>query len=225
MTSPMLKNISINECFGVFSKTIASAGVESQFAAARTVFHQRCRAHVAAAWARTQEETSATEVAGPMFRRQITEGLELARPLQRHSVDRQKGTIVLESALQANSSRKSARNPAWTARDGTVDPLQAGLVHANGFLADLIFRQIRARYSSSSTAGQRLCPSEKPTSGFVSEAAPETQSEPSQWTLRSRRSGRIAQTNSSSPVPSQLERLLAELACRRLRRLAAGRES
>jgi hypothetical protein len=179
----MLKNISIDKCFGVFSKTIASAGVESQFAAARTVFHQRCRAHVAAAWARTQEETSATEVAGPMFRRQITEGLELARPLQ------------------------------------------AGLVHANEFLADLIFRQIRARYSSSSTAGQRLCPSEKPTSGFVSEAAPETQSEPSQWTLRSRRSGRIAQTDSSSPVPSQLERLLAELACRRLRRLAAGRES
>jgi hypothetical protein len=160
-----------------------------------------------------------------MFRRQITEGLELARPLQRHSVDRQKGTIVLESTLQAHSSRKSARNPAWTPRNGTVGPLQAELVHANEFLADLIFRQVRARHSSSSNAGHRQCPSEKPTSGFVSVGVPETQSEPPQSTLRSRRSGRIAQTDSSGPVPSLLERVLAELACRRLRSLAAGRES
>jgi hypothetical protein len=221
----MLKTISRNECFGVFSKTIAFAGVESRFAAARTFFHQRRRVHPVATWERTQGGTSATEAAGPMFRRQITEGPELSWPLQRHSVDRQKGTIALESTLQADSSRKSDRNPAWKPRSETVGPLQAELVHANGFLADLIFRQVRARDSSSSKTGQRHCPSKKPASGVVSVAAPATQSQPLQWTSRSRRSSTIAQTESSGPVPSLLERLLAELACRRLRSLAEGRES
>jgi hypothetical protein len=200
------------------------AGVESRFAAARTIFPQRRRAHPAATWARTQGGTSATEVARPMFRRQITEGPELSRPLQRHSVDRQKGTIVLESILQADSSCKSDRNPAWTPSSGAAGPLQAELVHANGFLPDLIFRQVRARHSSSSNTGQRPCPSEKP-SRIVTAGAPEIQSKPPQWTLRSRRSGTIAQTDASGPAPSLLERLLAELACRRLRSLAAGRES
>lgn len=220
----MLKIISRNECFGVFSKTIAFAGVESRFAAARTIFHQRRRVHPVATWARTQGGTSATEAARPMFRRQITAGPELFWPLRRHSVDRQKGTIVLESTLQADSSRKSDRNPAWAPRSEPVGPLQAELVHANGFLADLIFRQVRARHSSSSKTGQH-CPSEKPTSGVVSVAAPATQSQPPQWTSRSRRSTTIAQTDLSGPVPSLLERLLAELAYRHLRRLAAGRES
>jgi len=218
----MLKNISINECFRVFSKKkIAFAGVESRFAAARTIFHQRRGAHPAATWARTQGGTSATEVARPMFRRQITEAPKLSRPLPRHSVDRQKGTIVLEFTLRADSSCKSDRNPEWTPRSGTVGPLQAELVHANGFLADLIFRHVRPRYSSSSNKGQRHRPSEKPASGVVSVAAPETQSQPPQWPLRSRRSGKIVLTDSSGPVLS----LLAELACRRLRSLAAGRES
>ena len=159
-----------------------------------------------------------------MFRRQITEGPELSWPLQRHSVDRQQGTIVLESTLQADSSRKSDRNPAWAPRSEPVGPLQAELVHANGFLADLIFRQVRARHSSSSKTGQH-CPSEKPTSAVVSVPAPATESQLPQWTSRSRRSTTIAQTDLSGPVPSLVERLLADLAYRRLRSLAAGRES
>jgi hypothetical protein len=221
----MLKNISTNECFGVFSKAIAFAGVESRFAAARTICPQRRRAHPAATWARTQGGTSATEVARPLFRRQITEGPELSRQRQRHSVDREKGTIVLESTLQADSSCKSDRNPASMPRIGTAGRLPVELVHANGFLPDLIFRQVRARPNSIRNTGKRHCQSEIPTSGIVSVAAPETHSQPPQWTLRSRRSGMIAQTESSGPAPSPLERLLAELVCRRLRSLAAGRES
>lgn len=220
----MLKTISINECFGVFSKAITFARVKPWFASARMICPQRRRAHLAATWAGTQGGISVTEVARPMFRRQITEGSELSRPRPRHSIDGERGTIVLESTLAADSSCKSDRNPAWMPRSGTADPTPVELVHAKGFLPDLIFRQVRALHSLSRNTGKQHCPSEISASATVSMAAPETQSQPPQGTF-SRRSGTIAQTDSSGPAPSLLQRMLTELAYRRLRSLAAGRES
>jgi hypothetical protein len=168
-----------------------------------------------------------------MFRRQITEGPELSR--SRHSSDgqdarvpvhgRERGTIVLESTLPADSSCQSDRNSAWMPRSGTAAALPVELVDANGFLPDLIFRQVRALHRSSRNTEKQPCPSDISASATVSVAAPETQSQPPQWTLRSRRSGTTAQTNSSGPAASLLQRMLTELAYRRLGSLAAGRKT
>lgn len=79
-TSLMRKTIPAIECFGVFSKVIAFACIESRSAAARTILPERRRAAVGATLARPRGEPSPAEFARPMSRRQITDTGHTADP-------------------------------------------------------------------------------------------------------------------------------------------------
>ena len=207
-TSANDKNIPIIECFDVFSTVIAFAGIESRFAAAR-VFPERRRAD--ATLARAPQGTSARKVAQPMFRRQITERreLSLSQGPHGHSDSRPKGALPLDSTASVSGglqepprcgTRKHVCKPAVTQAGQTADPPRVELVDANGFFASLVFRRVRARNC------------------LVSATAPEARLP---LTLRSGRPITTAQAGSPDPVQRPLETLLAELACRRLRILAA----
>jgi hypothetical protein len=239
----MRKNIRIIECFGVSSQVRAFAGIESRFAAARTVFHQRRTADAAATLARGQGETSRTEVARPMSRRQIRERRELSLPppwLDWRLDSRQSGTISLDATLQTGVRaltapvscgfqepprcwpRKRVCEPAITPPGQAPGAPHTEVVDAGGFFARLVLRRVRARDSSASDPEQPDCFSDHQKLGPVSAVASEVRSA---FTSRSRRSVTTARADSPDPAVPPLETQLAELAWRRLRSRAAGERS
>lgn len=235
--SQMRKNISIIECFGVFSTVIAFAGIESRFRAARTVLAERRTADAAATLAPAQGETSTTGVARPMSRRSTTERRDscLPPPGPDWRSDSPRGAIPLDSTLQTGSgvlaapvcrgiqeapgrwARKRVCKPAVTPSGQTAGPPYAELVDANGFFASLVLRRVRARDSAASHPEQpdRLSDHSKLGLSAMLEVR-------SPLTLRSARPVTTAQVGSPEPALLPLETQLAELACRRLRGQTAG---
>jgi hypothetical protein len=236
----MRKNIRIIECFGVFSQVIAFAGIESRFAAARTIFPERRTADAAATLTRVQGETSTTEVARPMSRRQIRERRELSLPPSGPDWrfdSRHGGAIPSDFTLRTDScglatavgcgiqeaprcwARERVGKPVLTPPSQTAGPPHAEVLDANGFFASLVLRRVRARDSSVSHPEQPDCSSDHRKPGPVSAAASDVCS---LFAPRSRRPVTTAGADSPDPAAAPLETQLAELAWRRLRGRAAG---
>jgi hypothetical protein len=236
----MRKNISVTECFGVFSKGIAFACIESRLAAARTFFPERCRADLTATLVRIQGGASLAELARPMSRRQITERRELLLPpgTDWHSKSLPKRVIRFDANLEAEScrlatlvscgiaepphrwTRERVHGPALPQADQTADWPRAELVGATGLLARLVFRQVRLGHRSAADAGQRHS-SDDTKAEPVLVAAPD---EASPFRLRSKRPVPIARAGAPDTVPP-MEILFTELASRRLRSLATRKKS
>jgi hypothetical protein len=236
----MRKNILVTKCFGVFSRGIAFACIESRLTAARTFFPERCRADLTATLVRTQGGASPAELARPMSRRQITQRRELLLPpgTDWHSKSLPKRVILLDANLEAEScrlatpvscgiaepprywTRELVPGPAVAQADQTADWPRAELVGATGLLASLVFRQARPGNRSAADAGQRRSSDDRKT-GSVLVAAPDAGS---QCFLRSKRSDAIARAGAPDPAPAPMEILFTELTARRLRSLATRKK-
>jgi hypothetical protein len=231
----MIKNIRIVECFGVSSQVRAFAGIESRFAAARTVFHQRRRADAAATLERLP-----TEVARPMSGRQIRERRELSLPPpwpDWRFGSRGRGAISLDATVQTSVCglaapvscglqealrcwpRKPVCKPAVEPPGQTPGPPHVEVVDPHGLFASLVLRRVRTRDSSASHPEQPDCSSDHQKRGPASAATLEARAP---FTSRSGRPATTAGVDSPDPAVAPLETQLAELAWRRLRGRAAG---
>ena len=234
----MRKNISVTECFGVFSKWIAFACIQSRLAAARTFFPERCRADLTATLVMAQGGASPAERVRPMSRRQITERRELSLPpgTDWHSKSLPKRVIRFDANLEAEScrlatpvscgiaepphcwTRERVPGPAVTQADQTADWPRAELVGATGLLARLVFRQVRPGHRPAADTGRS---SDDTKSGPVLVAGPDAGSP---FSLRSKRPVPIARAGAPDTVPPSMEILFTELASRRLRSLATRKK-
>ena len=232
----MIKNIRSIKCFGVFLQMRAFADIESRFAAARIVFHQRRTADAAATLAGVQGVVSPTEVAGSMSRRQIRERHEvpLAPPGPGWHIESQhSGVISLDTKLQPDvcglaasvSCRIQEAPRRWlrkrTCKAAVTPPGQMAesrhveTVYAHGLFAILILRRVRAQDSSASAPEQPNCFSAHHEVGLTCAVGSEVH--PS-FTLRSGQTVTTAALAASPEPPiAPLETKLAELAWRRLR--------
>jgi hypothetical protein len=221
----------------VFSIVTACAFIESRWAAAQTVFHERRRADWTATWVRAPGGVSSGEFAHLMSRRQIMLRRELFLPpaTDWHSKSLQKCAIQFntnpeaESCLVTPVSRRIAGPPRYGAREQVYAPAvwPAGqmadwpddeLVGAPGLLARLVFHQVRPGRRSAADTGQRTSLHAK--LGPVLVTTPDVES---QCSLRSAQPAAVTPANSPVPVPAPMEILFAELASRRLRCLAIGK--
>ena len=237
----MRKNISVTECFRVFSKGIAFACIESRLAGARTFFPGRCRADLTATLVRAHGGASPAKLARPMSRRQSTERRELWLPpgTDWHSKSLPKRVIRFDAKLEAEScrlvtpvgcgiaepphcwTRERVHGPAVAQAEQTAYWPHAELVGATGLLASLVFRQVRPGNRSAADAGQRASSSYDTKTGPVLVAAPDLGS---QFSLRSKRPVAIARAGAPDPAPASMEILFTELASRRLRSLATRKK-
>jgi hypothetical protein len=198
------------ECFGVFSEVIAFVCIGSQFAAVRTLLPSHCRIAADAASVRANEvgEPSIARFAPPTSRRGITEGPELSLPRPGRFSDAQPNGL-----LRFDSSSQTGQ---------TSDPPYAALVGANYLFAGLVLRQIRPRARSAAVPKQRVGHSRSlksdPASVPACDAGPV-------FTLESEPSLTIAQAGTPKPPLTSIETLLADLARRRLGRLAAKKRA
>jgi hypothetical protein len=194
------------ECFGVFSEVIAFVCIGSQFAAVRTLLplHRRIAADAASVRANEVREPSIARFAPPTSRRGITEGLELSLPRPDGFSDGQpKGLLRFDSSSQTGQ---------------TSNPPHDAFVGANHLFAKLVLHQIRPRARSAAAPKQRVSVNPGPTSVPACDAG-------SVFTLGSEQSLTIAQTGSLDQPLASIETLLAELARRRLGRLAAKKRA
>ena len=198
------------ECFGVFSEVIAFVCIGSQFAAVRTLLPSHCRIAADAASVRANEvgEPSIARFAPPTSRRGITEGPELSLSQPDGFSDGQP-----KGLLRFNSSSQTGQ---------TSNPPHAAFVGANHLFAGLVLHQIRPRARSAAAPNQRV--------GYARRLNPGPTSVPacdagSVFTLGSERSLTIAQAGTLEPPLASIETLLAELARRRLGRLAAKKRA
>ncbi len=206
------------------------ACIESQFVAARGILAAWRIGAAAMTLARAQGRASTLEFARPRFRRQIREG-DLSPAPQRSdsyssSPEKSEGRFGCHPAVPVscgireptlNLTRQRIPCPAVKQMAPATDLPRAEQVDADRLFASLVFRTVRPRNRSAD--GERGCFSRDPKSGFVSSVAPDIRS------LFALRCGRVVtrpQTGSPDPVPPSMETLFAELAWRRLRRLAAG---
>jgi hypothetical protein len=187
----MRKNISVAECFRVFSKGIAFACIESRLAGARTFFPGRRRADLTATLVRAQGGASPAKLARPMSRRQSTERRELWLPpgTDWHSKSLPKRVIRFDAKLEAEScrlvtpvgcgiaelphcwTRERVHRPAVAQADQTAYWPHAELVGATGLLASLVFRPVLPGNRSAADAGQRASSSYDTKTGPVLVAA------------------------------------------------------
>jgi hypothetical protein len=216
---------------------IASACIESRFAAARRIFPERRTAAAAMTLARAQGRASPLGFARPRFRRPIMEG-ELSPAPQRsdsQSGSSPKSGVRLSSRVQAEScplaapvsrgiqeplrrwTPQRASYPAVKQAAQAADLPRAEPIDANRLLASLVLHAVRPRRSGADA--ERGCSLRDPKFGLVSSA---TRDVCSLFTLQSERTVTRPQAGSPDPVPPSIETLFTELARRRLRRLAAG---
>jgi hypothetical protein len=198
------------ECFGVFSEVIAFVCIGWQFAAVRTLLSSQRRIAADAASVRANEvgEPSIARFAPPTSRRGIIEGPEssLSRP-DGFSHGQPKGLPPFESSSQTGQMS---------------NPPHAGFVGANHLIAGLVLHQIRPRARSAAAPRQRVGYSRSLNAGPIS--VPVCDAGPV-FTLGSERSFAIAQAGMLEPPLASIETLLAELARRRLARLAAKKRA
>jgi len=240
------KNIFMIKWFIVFLEVIAFVCISSQFAAVRTLLpsHRRNGADAGSARANEVGEASIVRFIPPASRRGITEGWELSLPPQRPVWlfdDQPKRLHGFDSSSQAAPhalrgeplscgiegpprcwNPRHAHNPAVTQTGQTIDPPGAAFVGANRLFAGLVLLQVRPRDRSAVAPKQRISSSRNLNPGPVSVPAPDAGSV---FTPGSERSLTVAQAASPGPPLAPIEALLAELARRRLRSLAAKKRA
>jgi len=231
------------ECFIVFSEVIAFVCVGSQFAAVRTLWpsHRTIGADAGLARATEVGDVSIARFATPTSRRGITEGWDLYGPspkpewwlasrpehLPRSDSDSQAAAHGggREAPLSCGTGEppqcwipRHSYHPAVTERGQATGPPEAGLGGATRLLAGLLLHQVRSR-DCSATAPQV---SRNRSPGPASAPTPDARSE---IMLGSERSLTTAQSTLLDPSLAPIETLLAELARRRLRSLAAKKRA
>jgi hypothetical protein len=184
------------ECFGVFSEVIAFVCIGSQFAAVRTLLSSQHRIAADAASARVNE------VGEPSIAR-------FAPPTSRRGISEGPELSVSRPDGFSDGQPKGLRRFDSSSQTGqTSNPPHAAFVGANHLFAGLALHQIRPRARSAAAPRQRVSYSRSlnpgPTSVPVCDAGPIGMLEP--------------------PLAS-IETLLAELARRRLGRLAAKKRA
>jgi hypothetical protein len=200
----MIKNISVIECFEVFSIVTACAYTESRVAAARTISTERRRADLIATLVRAQGGASPAEFARSMSRRQV---------LQRREFSSLPGTDWHSKILPKRVIRSRADPVVLPVRQ-LGDPPSADLVDATGLLAGLALHQVRPGSRVAADSEQRDSSRARRGRVLIGTSAG------SGFSLRSEPLGAIAPANSVEPTPAPMEILFAELAARRLRSLA-----
>jgi hypothetical protein len=211
----------------------AFADIESRFAAARAVFHQRRTADAAATLAGVQGEVSPTEVARSMSRRQIRERQEVPLPLPGSGWDldsRHRGVISLDTRLQCDlcrlvasvgcgipeaprrGHRRRTCQAAVTPPGQMPESRHVEVVYAHGLFASLILRRVRAQNSSASALEQPSSFSDRRELGLVSAVGSEAHS-----SFTSRSGQTVTTAAEADPPIAPLETKLAELAWRHLR--------
>lgn len=242
----MIKNISLLECFGVFSEVIAFVLIGSQFAAVRTSLpsHRRIGADAASARANEMGEASIARLVPPVSRRGITEGWELSLAPQKlgclfdgqpkrcphfdssaqaapHACRGELSSCGTEELPRCCNSRHP-HNPAVMQTTRTGDPPRAAFVGANRLFAGLVLHQVRPRDRS-------VAAPEQPVGSFrnldpvsVSASAPDARTV---FMLESKQPLTTAPAASQGPPLAPLETMLVELARRRLRSLAANKRT
>lgn len=232
------------KCFIVFSEVIAFLCIGSQFVAVRTLLpsHRRIGADPNSARVNEVREASIARVSPPTSRRGITEGWESALPPQRPEWlfdGRPKHLSGIDSSLQAAPHARRGeplscgteepprcwipshtQNPAGTQTGQRTDPSGAAFGGTNRLLAELVLHQVRSRDRSAATPKQRTGSSRNLNPGPV--PAPDAGSV---FSSESERPLTIAQAASSGASLAPMETLLAELARRCLRSLAAKNRS
>lgn len=232
------------ECFEVFSEVIAFVCIGSQFAAVRTLLppHRRIGADAASARANEVEEPSIARFVPPMSRRGNAEGSELSLSRPHGFSDGQpKGLTRFDSsAVAAPQVRRGEplscgigelggcwnpghpHHPAVTQTGQRTHPPRAAFVGANHLFAGLVLHQVRPRARSGASPKQRGGHSRSLNPGPISVPARHAGSV---FTPGSERSLMIAQVAPLGPPLAAIETLLAELARRRLGRLAAKKRA
>jgi hypothetical protein len=234
------------ECFGVFSEVIAFVCIGSQFAAVRKSLPSHRRIGAAAASARANEvgEASIARFVPPVSRRGITEGWEVPPAPQKLECPfdgQPKRCFRFDSSSQATPhacrgeppscgteepprccNSRYPHNPAVRQTGRAADPPRAAFVGANRLFAGLVLHQVRPGDRSVAAPEQRIGSFHNLNTGSVSVPAPDAITV---FTLGSKRPLTIAQAASPGPSLVPLETLLAELAQRRLRSLAAKKRT
>jgi hypothetical protein len=244
---PTIKNISMNKCSRVFSKVTAFVCIGSHFVAVRTLSpsHHRIDANAAAARANEVGEASIMRFGVPTSCGEITEAWELSLPPQRPEcyLDGQPKRLTdFDSSSQAAAaySRRGealkcgteeaercwnpgpTHDPAVTQTGHATDPPGAVFVGAYRLFAGLVFHQVRPRDRSASAPKQRTSSRRKWNPGPASVPVVDAGS---LLPLGPERPLTTAQAASSGPPLAPIVTLLAELARRRLRSLAAKKRA
>jgi hypothetical protein len=232
------------KCFRVFSEVIAFVCIGSQFAAVRTLLpsHHRIDADAASARANEVGEASIVRFGPPASRRGITEGWEVSLPPQRPEwlwngppkclPDFDSSSEAAPYARRGEPLRCGAEEPprcwnpgpthnaAVTKLGQATDPPGAAFVGANRLFVGLVLHQVRPRDRSTAAPKQRI--------GFPGNLNPGSVSvldAGSVFTRGSERPLTISPAASSGPPLAPIVTLLAELARRRLRSLAAKKRA
>lgn len=241
----MIKNISMIECFGVFSEVIAFVCIGSQFAAVRTSLpsHRRIGAGAASARANEVGEASIARFVPSVSRRGITERRELSLGPQKceclfegqstrcpcfdssaqatpHASRGEPSSCGTEEPRCCNS--RHPQNPALVQTSRTADSPCAAFVGANRLFARLVLHQVRPRDRSVAAPEQRIGSFRNLNPGSVSVP---TADAITVFTVGSKRPLTIAEAASRGSPLAPLETMLVELARRRLRSLAANKRT
>jgi len=211
--------------FLVFLEVTAFVCISSQFAAVRTLLpsHRRNGADAGSARANEVGEASIARFVPPASRRGIPEGWELSLPPQRPEWlfdDQPKRLPGFDSSSQA--APHALNNPAVTQTGQTIDPPGAAFVGASRLFAGLVLVQVRPGDRSPAAPKPRTSSCRNLNPGPVSVPAPDAGSV---FAPGSERSLTVAQAASPGPPLAPIETLLAELARRRLRSLAAKKRA
>lgn len=234
------------KCFRVFSEVIAFVCIGSQFVAVRTLLplHHRIDAHAASARGNEVGEASIMRFGPPTSRRGIAEGWDVSPPPQRPEwcfdgqpkrlPDFDSSSQTAPYARRGEPLRCGAEeaprcwnpgpthNPAVTQTGQATGPPCTVFVGANRLLAGLVLHQVRPRDRSAAAPKPRTGPPRNLNPGPGAVPAPDAGAV---FTLESERPLTTPQAASSGPLLAPIETLLAELAWRRLRSLAAKRRA
>jgi len=219
IVSPTIKNISMIECFNVFSEGIAFVGIGWQFAAVRTSFPSQGWIGVDAASARANEVGAASiaRFVPPTSQRRVAEAQEWSVPPRRPEWlpgGRPTRPVGGEPSPQP-APRQRLGEPLHCGLEGScqqADPLLAALVSSNRLFAGFLLQRVRPRDHASAEPKRRIGSSRDLNHGAISMPVPDGRSALAQES---------AQTASASLPPAQIETLLVELVRRRLSSLAA----
>jgi len=234
------------KCFRVFSEVIAVVCIGARFVAVCTSLPSHGRLDTDAASARSHEvgEASIVRFGPPTSRRGFTEGWDLSLPPQgpawlfegqperppEFDSSSQAAAYARRSEPLRCGTEEAPRRwntepthiPAVTQEGQTTGPPGAGFIGANRLFAGLVLRQVHPRDRSGTAPKQRTASPRNLNPGPVSVPVSDAGSV---FTLGSERPLPSAPAASSGPPLAPMVTLLAELARRRLRGLAARKRA
>lgn len=228
------------KCFRVFSEVIAFVCIGSQLVAVRTLLpsDHRVDADAASARANEVEEASINRTETPTSRRGITEGWDVSLPPQRPELycdgqpkrlpDLDSSSPTAPNARRDKPLRRGTEevSRSWNSRPThnpggagpATHPPSAVLVGANRLFAGLVLHKVCPRDRFTAMPNSRTGSPGKLNSGRVSAPVPDPE-------LGPERPSTIAQAALPGPLLAPIRTLLAELAWRGLRSLAAKKRA